>query len=174
MTTHTELLPCPFCGGLAAPVSCEGSDWKGNWGYYVECELCGACGPSFGYSDQGKEISAWNSRAAQASEAAIRQQALNDAIRAVEDAGGDNDDYHADAIRALSTTPAEPVPTPDAMSASVLDAGSAITVPEGYALVPIEPTEAMIAWGHRANGHVRGTYSAMVKHAPPPYSQRNE
>lgn len=49
----TELLPCPFCGKNSVSV--------GGLVPWVECELCGACGPPAAYEDQACE--AWNTRA---------------------------------------------------------------------------------------------------------------
>jgi len=121
VTIHTELLPCPFCGAPADDANPDG-DMEG---YSIRCSGKSAifsadasCCPmhTFGYTKEEDAITAWNRRPEQPSEAAIRNAALEEAAAICEQQselattapGSMRALSCADAIRALSTTPAEP------------------------------------------------------------------
>lgn len=132
-TPSTEgLKPCAHCGE---------KPWLRDFaGWEVHC----SCGITFCIESPNQDdvVTAWNRRPAQASEAAIRNAALEEAaadVLTMHDAdisargqhyakGSVKDKAWKNLRSALqSTTPAEPV----------------AKVPEGYVLVPIEPTGIM-------------------------------
>jgi hypothetical protein len=111
MTTHTEgLKPCPCCGQVPLLVN------LGGWEILCKCGVS-LCLPK---SDKAPLIEQWNRRPAQASEAAIRNAALEEAAIEVETKWSR---VPAEAIRALSTTPAEPVAIGDAHQIALTAAG---------------------------------------------------
>ena len=64
MTSATELLPCPFCGGKAHIAECVG--YRGDVSYTVNCDAihdCIASDSGFWYSSREAAIEAWNTRA---------------------------------------------------------------------------------------------------------------
>lgn len=64
MTSETELMPCPFCGGEAELFECEETDNEGGW--VVGCKSCMASTRvHFANGDDPRPIvvDLWNTRA---------------------------------------------------------------------------------------------------------------
>ena len=59
MTEPTELLPCPFCGGINI-IHC---------GHHMYCHACGADGPDADSQHEPEAIAAWNTRTPQPTQA---------------------------------------------------------------------------------------------------------
>lgn len=79
MSTHPDLLPCPFCGARADLDVIDGEGGNPNdGGHYIECSLCRASTPlRFACGDDPKPllIEAWNRRAAPSGEVAAPVEA---------------------------------------------------------------------------------------------------
>lgn len=56
----SELLPCPFCGGVAALLEPPCKKCHPAWA--VECQGCGLFMPGEGKGGKGSAISTWNTR----------------------------------------------------------------------------------------------------------------
>lgn len=55
----TELLPCPFCGGLGEIQHTE--DYNEEWRHWIMCKGC-AASTHWGYDTVAEAIAAWNQR----------------------------------------------------------------------------------------------------------------
>jgi len=61
MTEPTELLPCPFCGGINI-IHCS---------HHMYCHACGADGPDADSQHESEAIAAWNTRTPQPTKAQV-------------------------------------------------------------------------------------------------------
>ena len=59
MTEPTELLPCPFCGGINI-IHCS---------HHMYCHACGADGPDADSQHESEAIAVWNTRTPQPTQA---------------------------------------------------------------------------------------------------------
>lgn len=59
-----DLLPCPFCGGIAEHLDIEGADGDPNaGGSCIECTQCGACS-ALHFDRKENLVASWNDRVA--------------------------------------------------------------------------------------------------------------
>ena len=68
MTEPTELLPCPFCGGINIIHCC----------HHMYCHACGADGPDADSQCESEAIAAWNKRTPQPTQAQAGAVPLTD------------------------------------------------------------------------------------------------
>lgn len=68
MTEPTELLPCPFCGGINIIHCC----------HHMYCHACGADGPDADSQHESEAIAAWNTRTPQPTQAQAGAVPLTD------------------------------------------------------------------------------------------------
>lgn len=162
MTTHNESLkPCPFCSVKLS------EDGKGTQYYSHPLNGCMLSGHEFDVHGEPSIAHRWNRRAEQPQPAPMQdsREALSFTIDGPE---------HAVRVLTFKGGGCRPANSTEIALWDALASRAEHAVPEGWKLVPIEPTDEQIMWGHRANGHVRGTYSAMVKFAPCPTSNTGE
>lgn len=74
---HEALLPCPFCGDAKSLIVVHVDGTVVHPAYFVQCDNCGACGPT---TDRGDHRSMWNARAASPEHATVLAE--NAALRA--------------------------------------------------------------------------------------------
>ena len=81
MTSATELLKCPFCGGKAHIAECVG--YRGDVSYTVNCDAihdCIASDSGFWYSSREAAIAAWNTRATLGSGKVVSRELVQQVI----------------------------------------------------------------------------------------------
>lgn len=139
-----ELLPCPFCGSDAK--LCDLAGWE------IHCQ----CGAEMVLPLPDKEplIAAWNRRSPAASGAVSTGEVIN----------------HEEALQLAHLRKHE-----SNLARCYIDLATAASgaTPEGYALVPVEPTHVMLNHGRHAHWQANGkpcaiadAYRAMIAAAP--------
>lgn len=148
-----DLKPCPFCGGAASLHDGMGEFW-------ARCGDCGVTGAMRTRADRA--VRDWNERAAPHP---AEQDAREAVARVVEDAAREG-------IRNYCLDRTDFTAAPFVRRILALTQAA----PDGWRLVPVEPTEAMIEAG-RVVGSLRfanrasDTYRAMLSASPAPPAQ---
>jgi hypothetical protein len=160
-TLSAELLPCPHCG--EAPILHEIEahshaggiagfmpDHPGSW--TIEC-----CGGMI-ESTRAEVVAAWNCRATSAPVAAQAPDTIS--LQELWDAAGGNPNVKPDKAMLLAAIATQPAPSLQ----------EPVAVPQGWALVPSTPNQAMInafvAEYCKRGSSESGCYYAMIAAAP--------
>lgn len=162
-----ELLPCPCCGGKAHLTKREGfgpAGGKYSRGY-VSCRKCSLTTPT--KSPWKAAVERWNRRSAAVTPETVdaaccamaitiaRQDGLTLTKAGYEHGKRERPEAHAQMVEYVTDG---------------LQAAAAVTpeIPDGWALVPIEPTAEMIKAGESWSGLPSATWADMIDAAPLP------